>query len=162
MTSCTQRGTTTGADRRRRRRRVVLGGRRAAARRRLDASRIGHALVSRPCATILFVGDIVGGLGRRTLLALLPELRERHAPTSSSSTARTPPAALGITPKIADELFAAGVDVITLGNHAYHRARSTPISTRSERIVRPGELPALASRATAAASSSATACASAS
>ena len=29
---------------------------------------------------ILFVGDVVGGVGRRTLLALLPSLRERHAP----------------------------------------------------------------------------------
>ncbi len=30
--------------------------------------------------TILFVGDIVGGIGRRTLLSLLPALRERHEP----------------------------------------------------------------------------------
>jgi 2',3'-cyclic-nucleotide 2'-phosphodiesterase len=29
---------------------------------------------------LLFVGDVVGSLGRRTLAALLPELRERHAP----------------------------------------------------------------------------------
>ena len=56
---------------------------------------------------------------------------------SSSSTARTPPAASGITPKIADELFAAGVDVITLGNHAYHRREIYAYLDDHERILRP-------------------------
>ncbi|MCL2770317.1 MAG: YmdB family metallophosphoesterase, partial [Solirubrobacterales bacterium] len=32
-------------------------------------------------ARILFVGDVVGGLGRRTLLDCLPQLRERYEPT---------------------------------------------------------------------------------
>ncbi|MDQ3849540.1 MAG: YmdB family metallophosphoesterase [Actinomycetota bacterium] len=72
-------------------------------------------------ATILFVGDVVGSLGKRTLLGLLPALRERHAPTFVVANAENAAGGLGITPKIADELFAAGVDVITLGNHAYHR-----------------------------------------
>ena len=31
--------------------------------------------------SVLFVGDVVGGLGKRTLLGLLPTLRERHSPT---------------------------------------------------------------------------------
>ena len=45
---------------------------------------------------------------------------------------------LGITPQIADELFAAGVDVITLGNHAYHRREILPyLDARATRIVRP-------------------------
>ena len=72
-------------------------------------------------ATILFVGDVVGSLGKRTLLGLLPALRERHAPTFVVVNGENAAGGLGITPKIADELFAAGVDVITLGNHAYHR-----------------------------------------
>ena len=72
-------------------------------------------------ATILFVGDVVGSLGKHTLLGLLPALRERHAPTFVVVNGENAAGGLGITPKIADELFAAGVDVITLGNHAYHR-----------------------------------------
>ncbi len=72
-------------------------------------------------ATILFVGDVVGSLGKRTLLGLLPALRERHAPTFVVVNGENAAGGLGITPKIADELFAAGVDVITLGNHTYHR-----------------------------------------
>ncbi|MEA2394860.1 MAG: 2,3-cyclic-nucleotide 2-phosphodiesterase [Solirubrobacteraceae bacterium] len=90
-----------------------------------------------PTPSILFVGDLVGGLGRRTFLALLPELRERHDPTFVVVNAENVAGGLGITPKIADELFGAGVDVITLGNHAYHRKEIYPYLDRHERIVRP-------------------------
>jgi metallophosphoesterase (TIGR00282 family) len=88
-------------------------------------------------ASILFVGDLVGGLGRRTLLALLPELRRRHDPTFVVANAENVAGGLGITPKIADELLAAGVDAITLGNHAYHRKEIYPYLDSEERIVRP-------------------------
>jgi 2',3'-cyclic-nucleotide 2'-phosphodiesterase len=88
-------------------------------------------------ASILFVGDLVGGLGRRTLLGLLPELRERLRPTFVVVNAENVAGGLGITPKIADELLAAGVDVITLGNHAYHRKEIYPYLDAQERIVRP-------------------------
>jgi metallophosphoesterase (TIGR00282 family) len=88
-------------------------------------------------ATILFVGDLVGGLGRRTLLGLLPMLRERHEPTFVVVNAENVAGGLGITPKIADELLAAGVDVITLGNHAYHRKEIYPYLDDEERILRP-------------------------
>jgi metallophosphoesterase (TIGR00282 family) len=88
-------------------------------------------------ASILFIGDVVGGLGRRTLLAVLPSLRERHEPTFVVANAENVAGGLGITPKIADELLDAGVDVITLGNHAYHRKEIYPYLDVQERIVRP-------------------------
>ena len=88
-------------------------------------------------ASILFVGDLVGGLGRRTLLGLLPKLRERHRPTFVVVNAENVAGGLGITPKIADELLAAGVDAITLGNHTYHRKEIYPYLDSEERIVRP-------------------------
>ena len=88
-------------------------------------------------ATLLFVGDLVGGLGRRTLLALLPGLREAHADPFVIVNGENVAGGLGITPKIADELFAAGVDVITLGNHAYHRSEIAPYLDDHERILRP-------------------------
>jgi hypothetical protein len=87
--------------------------------------------------SILFVGDVVGGLGRRTLLALLPALREELTPTFVVVNGENSAGGLGITAKIADELFAAGVDAITLGNHAYHRREVLPYLAREERIVRP-------------------------
>lgn len=88
-------------------------------------------------ATILFVGDVVGGLGRRTLLALLPRLRAEHDPTFVVVNGENAAGGLGITPKIADELFAAGVDVITLGNHTYHRREIFPYLDRTPDILRP-------------------------
>jgi 2',3'-cyclic-nucleotide 2'-phosphodiesterase len=88
-------------------------------------------------ATILFVGDLVGGLGRRTLLGLLPELRERLAPTFVVVNGENVAGGLGITPKIADELLAAGVDVITLGNHAYRRKEIYRYLDDEPRILRP-------------------------
>ena len=87
--------------------------------------------------TILFVGDVVGGLGRRTLLALLPKLREEHAPDFVVVNGENAAGGLGITSKIAEELFANGVDVITLGNHAYHRRDVFDYLDRTERILRP-------------------------
>ena len=53
---------------------------------------------------ILFVGDIVGGIGRRTLLTLLPALRETHAPDFVVVNAENAAGGVGITPRIAREL----------------------------------------------------------
>jgi metallophosphoesterase (TIGR00282 family) len=86
---------------------------------------------------ILFIGDVVGGLGKRTLLALLPGLRERHAPDFVVVNGENAAGGVGITPRIADELFAGGIDVITLGNHTYRRREIFPYLDEHERILRP-------------------------
>ena len=87
--------------------------------------------------SILFIGDVVGGLGRRTLLGLLPELRSELAPTFVVVNGENAAGGLGITPQIARELLDAGVDAITLGNHAYHRREILPYLDEEPRIVRP-------------------------
>jgi 2',3'-cyclic-nucleotide 2'-phosphodiesterase len=88
-------------------------------------------------ARILFVGDVVGGCGRRTLLRCLPELRERHEPGFVVVNGENAAGGLGITPKIAEEMFAAGVDAITLGNHAYHRREIIPYLEEQPHMLRP-------------------------
>jgi metallophosphoesterase (TIGR00282 family) len=88
-------------------------------------------------ASILFVGDVVGGIGRRTLLDSLPVLRERHEPTFVVVNGENAAGGLGITPRIADQMFAAGVDAITLGNHTYHRREIYPYLDSEPRILRP-------------------------
>jgi 2',3'-cyclic-nucleotide 2'-phosphodiesterase len=88
-------------------------------------------------ASILFVGDLVGGIGRRTLLDALPALRERYAPTFVVVNGENAAGGLGITPKIADQLFEADIDAITLGNHTYHRREIYPYLDSQPRIVRP-------------------------
>jgi 2',3'-cyclic-nucleotide 2'-phosphodiesterase len=87
--------------------------------------------------SILFVGDIVGGIGRRALLALLPTLRERLAPDFVVVNGENVAGGIGITPKIARELFAAGIDVITLGNHTYRHREIYPYLDAEQRILRP-------------------------
>jgi metallophosphoesterase (TIGR00282 family) len=88
-------------------------------------------------ASILFVGDLVGSIGRRTLLECLPILRERHHPTFTIVNGENVAGGLGITPKAARTLFAGGVDAITLGNHTYHRREIYPYLDSEPRILRP-------------------------
>jgi 2',3'-cyclic-nucleotide 2'-phosphodiesterase len=86
---------------------------------------------------LLFVGDIVGGIGKRTLLALLPTLREQHALDFVVVNGENAAGGLGITPRVADEIFAAGVDVITLGNHTYRHRDVYPYLDEQPHILRP-------------------------
>lgn len=87
--------------------------------------------------SVLFVGDVVGGLGKRTLLGLLPTLRERHSPTFVVANGENIAGGVGITPRLADQLFAAGVDVITLGNHTYRQREIYPYLDDRREILRP-------------------------
>jgi 2',3'-cyclic-nucleotide 2'-phosphodiesterase len=86
---------------------------------------------------LLFVGDVVGGIGRRTLRALLPELRERHEPDFVVVNGENAAGGLGITPRVADELLELGTDAITLGNHTYRHREIYGYLDDQPRIVRP-------------------------
>ena len=86
---------------------------------------------------ILFVGDVVGGIGRRTLEALLPSLRERLEPDFLVVNGENAAGGVGITPDVADALFALGADVITLGNHTYRHREIYSYLDEQERILRP-------------------------
>ncbi len=90
---------------------------------------------------ILFAGDIVGGLGKRTLLGMLPALRDRLEADFVVVNGENAAGGLGITPKIADQLFSAGVDVITLGNHTYRQREIYEYLDARKEILRPAELP---------------------
>jgi 2',3'-cyclic-nucleotide 2'-phosphodiesterase len=100
-------------------------------------ARANGAAPSQGAASVLFVGDVVGGIGRRTLLESLPVLRERYAPTFVIANGENVAGGLGITPKLADELIGAGIDVITLGNHTYHRREVYAYLDSQPRILRP-------------------------
>jgi 2',3'-cyclic-nucleotide 2'-phosphodiesterase len=86
---------------------------------------------------ILFVGDVVGGPGRRTLRALLPGLREEYGLDFVVVNGENVAGGVGITPKLADDLFDAGADVITLGNHTYRHREVWPYLDEQARIIRP-------------------------
>jgi metallophosphoesterase (TIGR00282 family) len=90
---------------------------------------------------LLFVGDIVGSPGRHAVEALLPGLRERHEPDFVVVNGENSAGGLGITERIARALYGAGVDAITLGNHAYRHSEVYDFLDRDERIVRPANYP---------------------
>ena len=91
---------------------------------------------------ILFIADIVGGPGRRGLAAGMPALHERWKPDAVIANGENAAGGLGITEKTAEEIFATGVDAITLGNHAYRHRDAYEYLDRCERIVRPANYPA--------------------
>jgi 2',3'-cyclic-nucleotide 2'-phosphodiesterase len=90
---------------------------------------------------LLFVGDVVGGIGRRTLAALLPGIRDAHRPDFVIVNGENSAGGVGITEKTARDLFETGADAITLGNHAYRHREVYEYLDREERIVRPANYP---------------------
>lgn len=90
---------------------------------------------------ILFLGDIVGRPGRSAVAACLPSLLETYSPDFVIANAENSAAGVGITPDIADEVFALGIDAITLGNHAFNRKEIVPKLETDSRILRPANFP---------------------
>jgi 2',3'-cyclic-nucleotide 2'-phosphodiesterase len=98
-------------------------------------------LAESPVVKLLFVGDVVGGIGRRTLAALLPGIRDAHQPDFVIVNGENSAGGVGITEKTARELFELGADAITLGNHAYRHREVYGYLDREERVVRPANYP---------------------
>jgi len=86
---------------------------------------------------ILFVGDVVGTAGRRVARAMLGDLRAELGADFVVVNGENAAGGIGITPKTADELFAAGADVITLGNHTYRHREVWPYLQERRPIIRP-------------------------
>ncbi len=90
---------------------------------------------------ILFFGDVVGGTGRRALIESLPGLRQRLRCDVVIANAENAAGGVGITEKTATPLYGAGVDLISLGNHAYRRREAYEYLDSEPRIVRPANYP---------------------
>jgi 2',3'-cyclic-nucleotide 2'-phosphodiesterase len=91
---------------------------------------------------ILFFADVCGRPGRRGLAVALPQLRDRYSADLVIANGENAAGGVGITERTADELFGAGVDVITTGNHVYRHREVYGYLDRSERIIRPANYPA--------------------
>lgn len=89
---------------------------------------------------ILMVGDIVGSPGRRILAKALPGLRRKLALDAVVANAENAAGGRGITLPLAEELFAAGADVLTLGDHAWDQRELAAQVDREPRILRAANL----------------------
>ena len=91
---------------------------------------------------LLFIGDIVGEPGRRAVKLLLPKLREQHGPDYVIANGENSAGGSGITPKTATEIFLAGVDVITSGDHLWDQKEVMELLQNEKHFLRPLNYPA--------------------
>ena len=68
---------------------------------------------------VLFIGDVVGSLGRETITEYLPKLKKAYRPQVTIANGENAAAGRGITGKIYKKFLQDGVDVVTLGNHTW-------------------------------------------
>jgi metallophosphoesterase (TIGR00282 family) len=90
---------------------------------------------------LLFIGDIVGRPGRNAVKQLLPKLREQHALDFVIANGENSAGGSGITPKTAGEIFTAGVDVITSGDHLWDQKEVMELLANEGRFLRPLNYP---------------------
>jgi len=90
---------------------------------------------------ILIVGDIVGKAGRRGVAYLLPKIRQSHDVSLVIANGENAAGGKGLTPSTADELFEAGVEIITSGNHIWQHREVYPLLDSEAPILRPLNYP---------------------
>ncbi len=91
---------------------------------------------------LLFIGDIVGEPGRRAVKTLVPRLREKHQLDFVIANGENSAGGSGITPRTASEIFAAGVDAITTGDHLWDQKEVMELLANEPRFLRPLNYPA--------------------
>lgn len=90
---------------------------------------------------VLFIGDIVGAQAVECVCAMLGDLRDRYRADAVIANAENAWQGKGPSKREADQLFAAGVDVITTGNHVWDNWKSRPLLAQNERVLRPLNYP---------------------
>lgn len=90
---------------------------------------------------VMIIGDVVARPGRLALLDRLQDLREQNQIDLLIVNAENIAGGFSITPAIADELFALGIDVLTSGNHIFDKREIIPYIDKTPRLLRPANYP---------------------
>lgn len=90
---------------------------------------------------ILFIGDIVGEPGRKAVRELVPKLRAQHNVDLCIANGENSAGGSGITQNTAAEIFSAGVDIITSGDHVWDQKEIYALMESESRFVRPVNYP---------------------
>lgn len=90
---------------------------------------------------LAFFGDVVGKSGRKAVSDHLPGLRKRLRLDAVIINAENAAGGFGITAGTAEHLFAAGADVLTLGNHTFDQPQGIPLIDNDPRLLRPANYP---------------------
>ena len=90
----------------------------------------------------LLIGDVIGRPGRAIVERFVPSLREELGIDLVVINCENAAAGLGVTPSVADELFRAGADVLTSGNHVWKKKEALELLKLDPRVLRPANYPA--------------------
>ncbi len=102
---------------------------------------MGGSLLTEQAVLILAIGDIIGKPGRQAVRELLPDLRRRYGVDLVMANAENTAGGIGLTSTTARELFDAGVDVLTSGNHIWAQKEIIPYLEGEMPILRPLNYP---------------------
>jgi 2',3'-cyclic-nucleotide 2'-phosphodiesterase len=90
---------------------------------------------------ILFIGDIVGSPGRKIVSDRLADILAERRIDLCLANGENSASGFGITPRLAEELFAAGIEVLTGGNHTWDRKEILEYFPHQPRLLRPANFP---------------------
>lgn len=90
---------------------------------------------------LLFLGDIVGQPGKAIVAEKMPGLMEQYRPDLVIANAENIANGRGLTPKLAEQLFDAEIDILTTGNHVWDNREIFGYIDNERRIVRPANFP---------------------
>ena len=90
---------------------------------------------------ILFVGDIVGSPGRQIVKDRLADIVAQRRVDLTIANGENAASGFGITPRLAEELFAAGAEVLSGGNHIWDRKEILDYIPHQPRLLRPANFP---------------------
>src|SRR5580693_8913750 len=90
---------------------------------------------------ILFIGDIVGSPGRKIVHDRLADILTQRSIDLCIANGENSASGFGITPRLAEEIFAAGAEVITGGNHIWDRKEILDFFPHEPRLIRPANFP---------------------
>lgn len=90
---------------------------------------------------LLMIGDVVGRPGRKAVQVNLSELKREYDLDMVIANGENAAGGNGITKETAQELFSAGVDVLTMGNHVWQKREALDYLAHEKRIVRPANYP---------------------
>ena len=86
---------------------------------------------------LIFTGDVVGSTGRRALKMAVDQWRRMYDPTLFIVNGENAAGGRGITPAVAHQILDYGVDVITLGDHAWDQKEYIEHANEETRVLRP-------------------------
>ena len=90
---------------------------------------------------VLFIGDIVGKIGRNATKAFIPTVATRYKIDLVVANGENAAGGFGITDKIVTELLNCGVNIITTGNHIWDKKEFIPQISKEDRVLRPLNYP---------------------